>query len=160
MSHSCLTTSNWMMPVHTPQSLPPLRPCLTAHFRQGLGCKRTPRLAPPDLGFVLLLPLSLLPLSLFLSLALSLSRSLSLSLALSRARSIARSRALTHSLTLSLFHSHSNTHTNTHTHTHIHTNVVYRDIFQSGGWNSQGLQYRLKIFFFFVLFPFFCLHFT
>jgi hypothetical protein len=156
MSHSCLTTSNWMMPVHTPQSLPPLRPCLTAHFRQGLGCKRTPRLAPPDLGFVLLLPLSLLPLSLFLSLALSLSRSLSLA----RARSLARALSLTlsHSLSFTLTLTHTQTHT--HTHTYIHTNVVYRDIFQSGGWNSQGLQYRLKIFFFFFFFLFsvFILH--
>jgi hypothetical protein len=39
------------MPVHTPQSLPPLRSCLTAHFRQRWGCKCTLRLAPPDLGF-------------------------------------------------------------------------------------------------------------
>jgi hypothetical protein len=34
-SHSCLTTSNWIMPVYTSQSLPPLCPCLTTHFRQG-----------------------------------------------------------------------------------------------------------------------------
>jgi hypothetical protein len=39
------------MPVHTPQSLPPLRPCLNAHFRQVWGCKCTLRLAPTDLGF-------------------------------------------------------------------------------------------------------------
>ena len=37
--------------VCTSQSLPPLRPCLTPHFRQGWGCECTSRLASPDLGF-------------------------------------------------------------------------------------------------------------
>jgi hypothetical protein len=47
ISHSYLTTSNWIMPACTSQSLPPLRPWLTPHFRQGWGCSR---LAPSDLG--------------------------------------------------------------------------------------------------------------
>ena len=42
---------NWIMPDCTSQSLPPLRPCLTSHFRQGWGCECTFRLAPPDFGF-------------------------------------------------------------------------------------------------------------
>ena len=51
LSHSYLTILNWIMPVCTSQSLPPLRPCLTSHFRQGWGCECTFRLAPPDFGF-------------------------------------------------------------------------------------------------------------
>jgi len=46
MSHSYLTTSHWIMPVCTSQSLPPLRPCLTPHR----GCECTSHLAPSDLG--------------------------------------------------------------------------------------------------------------
>jgi hypothetical protein len=52
ISHSYLPISNLIMPVCTSQSLPPLRPCLTSHFRQGWGCECTSRLAPSDLGFV------------------------------------------------------------------------------------------------------------
>ena len=51
ITNSFLTTSNWILPVHTHRSLPPLRPCLTSHFRQGWSCECTFRLAPSDLGF-------------------------------------------------------------------------------------------------------------
>ena len=51
MSHSFLTTLNWILLGHTPRSLPPLRPCFTSHFTQGWGCECTFRLALPDLGF-------------------------------------------------------------------------------------------------------------
>jgi hypothetical protein len=51
ISHSFLTTSNWITLVNTPRSLPPLQPCITFCFRQGWGCKCTFRIATPDLGF-------------------------------------------------------------------------------------------------------------
>ena len=51
ISQSFLTTSSWILSVHTLLSLPPLRPCLAAHFRQGWDCECTLRLATSDLGF-------------------------------------------------------------------------------------------------------------
>ncbi len=48
ISHPYLTTSNWIMPVCTSQSLPPLRPCLPLHFRQGLGASVLSASHTPD----------------------------------------------------------------------------------------------------------------
>jgi hypothetical protein len=38
MSHSCLTTIIWTLPVHTTWSLPPLHPFHFSDFRQGWAC--------------------------------------------------------------------------------------------------------------------------
>jgi hypothetical protein len=35
ISHSFLTTTDWILPAHTPRSFPPFLPCLASHFRQG-----------------------------------------------------------------------------------------------------------------------------
>ena len=49
--HSFLTTTSWILLVHTPRSLPPLCPRLTSNFRRVWGCECAFRLAPRDLGF-------------------------------------------------------------------------------------------------------------
>jgi hypothetical protein len=50
ISHSFLTTTNWILPAHTPRSLPPLIPCLAFHLRQGRVASVLPAPHPPIKG--------------------------------------------------------------------------------------------------------------
>jgi hypothetical protein len=49
-THSFLTTTNWILPAHTPRSLPPLLLCLASHFRQGRVASVPPAPHPPIKG--------------------------------------------------------------------------------------------------------------
>ena len=46
ISHTFLTTANWILPAHKPRSFPPFLPCPASHFRQGGLREYLPSCAP------------------------------------------------------------------------------------------------------------------